>query len=118
MNFYSFYTGKAFDAHQWLGVHPQDGGCLFRTFAPGAERVSLIGDCTGGMEHPMEKLMTETFSSAFFPMQKRGTAMSIGYIMVVPTRITVTLTALVWSCARLIVLSSAVWILIFLTKTG
>ena len=23
MNFYSFYTGKAFDAHQWLGVHPR-----------------------------------------------------------------------------------------------
>lgn len=72
MNFYSFYTGKVFDAHQWLGVHPQDGGYLFRTFAPGAERVSLIGDCTGGMEHPMEKAYDGNFFECFLPNAKEG----------------------------------------------
>ena len=72
MNFYSFYTGKAFDAHQWLGVHPQDGGCLFRTFAPGAERVSLIGDCTGGRELPMEKAYDGNFFECFLPNAKEG----------------------------------------------
>ena len=39
MDIYGFYTGKSFEAHQWLGVHPDGEGFVFRTFAPSAERV-------------------------------------------------------------------------------
>ena len=72
MNFYSFYTGRSFDAHEWLGVHPQGDGFIFRTFAPGAERISLIGDCTGGAEIPMEKAYDGNFFECFLPDAKEG----------------------------------------------
>ena len=44
MDFYNFYTGKEFEAYQYLGAHVWDGGTTFRTFAPAAQRVSVIGD--------------------------------------------------------------------------
>ncbi|MFR6583531.1 MAG: hypothetical protein ACLURP_17195 [Ruminococcus sp.] len=36
MDFYNFYTGKEFEAYQYLGAHVWDGGTTFRTFAPGS----------------------------------------------------------------------------------
>ena len=72
MDFYSFYTGKSFDAHRWLGVHPQGKGFIFRTFAPGAERVSLIGECTGGEEVPMEKAFDGNFYECVLPEAREG----------------------------------------------
>jgi len=72
MNFYNFYTGKAFDAHEWMGVHPQGTGFVFRTFAPGAEKVSLIGDCTGGSEIPMNQSYDGNFYECFLPEARVG----------------------------------------------
>lgn len=46
MDFYGFYTGKVFDAYRFLGAHPEAKGVTFRTFAPGAARISLIGEFT------------------------------------------------------------------------
>ena len=34
MDFYGFYTGKIFDAYQYLGAHTEKHGVTFRTFAP------------------------------------------------------------------------------------
>ncbi len=42
MNYYSFYTGKEFEAYCYLGVHHIDEGWVFRTFAPQARRVNLV----------------------------------------------------------------------------
>lgn len=50
MDFYGFYTGKIFDAYQFLGAHSEAEGVTFRTFAPGASRISLIGEFTGWKE--------------------------------------------------------------------
>ena len=47
MDFYGFYTGKIFDAWEYLGAHIEKDGVTFRTFAPGASRVSLIGEFNG-----------------------------------------------------------------------
>ena len=59
MDFYGFYTGKIFDAYQFLGAHTESaGGVTFRTFAPGASRISLIGEFsdweewTMNLDHP------------------------------------------------------------------
>lgn len=41
MDFYGFYTGQIFDAHQWLGAHIEGKQTVFRTFAPAAKRVEL-----------------------------------------------------------------------------
>lgn len=44
MDFYGFYTGKIFDAYKYLGAHTEKQGVTFRTFAPSASRITLIGE--------------------------------------------------------------------------
>ena len=61
MDFYSFYTGKCFDAYRYLGAHVTGRGTVFRTFAPSASRVSLIGEFSGWEEIPMEKVHDGNF---------------------------------------------------------
>ncbi len=41
MDMYGFYTGKEFNAYEYLGGHMTEGGAIFRTFAPNAQRVSI-----------------------------------------------------------------------------
>ena len=61
MDFYGFYTGKIFDAYEYLGAHAQKDGTTFRTFAPSASRVSLIGEFNDWQETPMEKVHDGNF---------------------------------------------------------
>ena len=42
MDFYNFYTGKEFEAYQYLGAHVLESGTTFRTFAPAAQRATVI----------------------------------------------------------------------------
>ena len=42
MDMYGFYTGRCFDAYEFLGCHPEGDGAVFRTFAPAAAAVSVI----------------------------------------------------------------------------
>ncbi len=56
MDFYGFYTGKIFDAYQYLGAHLTEHGTVFRTFAPGASRIALIGEFNGWQETPMQQV--------------------------------------------------------------
>ena len=44
MDFYNFYIGKEFQAYEFLGAHVWEKGVTFRTFAPAAHRVSVIGE--------------------------------------------------------------------------
>ena len=61
MDFYNFYTGKEFEAYQYLGAHVWDGGTTFRTFAPAAQRVSVIGEFNGWTETPMNRVHVGNF---------------------------------------------------------
>ncbi len=61
MDFYGFYTGKIFDAYQYLGAHPQEEGVTFRTFAPGASRVALIGEFCQWQEYGMNQVSDGNF---------------------------------------------------------
>lgn len=61
MDFYGFYTGKIFDAYRFLGAHPEDKGVTFRTFAPGAARISLIGEFTDWQDQKMHKIYDGNF---------------------------------------------------------
>lgn len=56
MDFYGFYTGKIFDAYQYLGAHLTTHGTVFRTFAPGAARIALIGEFNDWQETPMHQV--------------------------------------------------------------
>ena len=61
MDFYGFYTGKVFDAYRFLGAHSEAKGVTFRTFAPGAARISLIGEFTDWQEMEMHKIYDGNF---------------------------------------------------------
>ncbi len=56
MDFYGFYTGKIFDAYQYLGAHWEQNGVIFRVFAPGASKVSLIGEFSQWQEYHMNQI--------------------------------------------------------------
>ena len=43
MDYYGFYTGKIFDAYEYLGAHPDETGTVFCTFAPAASSIQVIG---------------------------------------------------------------------------
>lgn len=53
MNLKQFYAGDTFDAYRYFGAHRQGDGYVFRTFAPNAEKVTIIGDFTQWQEQPM-----------------------------------------------------------------
>ena len=56
MNLQKFYTGEVFDAYEYFGAHPEDGGVVFRTYAPRAERVSVMGEFSDWRELPMAQI--------------------------------------------------------------
>ena len=67
MDFYGFYTGKIFDVYKYLGAHINRGEngkveeVVFRTFAPSASRISVIGEFNGWTETPLEKVHDGNF---------------------------------------------------------
>lgn len=61
MDYYSFYTGNCFNAYQYLGAHVVAGKTVFRTFAPAAAKISLIGDMNAWNETPMKKIYDGNF---------------------------------------------------------
>lgn len=61
MDFYGFYTGEEFEAYNYLGAHCFDGGAVFRTFAPAAQSISVIGEWNGWEEIPMHKVYDGSF---------------------------------------------------------
>lgn len=56
MDFYGFYTGKILDAYRFLGAHLTENGAYFRTFAPGASAIALIGEFNDWQETKMHKI--------------------------------------------------------------
>lgn len=53
MNIQDFYIGKTFDAYEYFGAHVEKDGVVFRTYAPGARAVWLIGEFNGWQEDTM-----------------------------------------------------------------
>ena len=53
-NMQGMYDGKAFNCYEFFGAHLlDDGRCLFRTYAPNAQRVTVTGDFNGWQESEM-----------------------------------------------------------------
>lgn len=42
-----FYDGKAFDAYSFFGAHIEKDGVIFRTYAPNADFIEVIGEFNG-----------------------------------------------------------------------
>lgn len=61
VDFYGFYTGQEFEAYVYLGAHLEGNGVVFRTFAPNAFQISVIGDFNQWQETPMKKVYDGNF---------------------------------------------------------
>ena len=72
MDLHAFYTGTAFDAHKFLGGRLTENGAVFRTFAPAAKRISLIGAFCNWEEIPMERELDGNFWSCTVPGARAG----------------------------------------------
>ncbi len=55
MDMHEFYMGNIFDAYDFFGAHTDHNGTVFRTFAPVAFRVTIIGEWNGWQEEEMLK---------------------------------------------------------------
>ncbi len=69
MDMYGFYTGKVPDAYEYLGAHITLDGTAFRTFAPNAQRVSLLWN---GQEIPMQTVYDGNFYETTVKNAKAG----------------------------------------------
>ena len=47
MEIQEFLEGKSFHSYEYFGAHPQNGGTLFRTYAPNAWKAGVCGDFSG-----------------------------------------------------------------------
>ncbi len=72
MDFYGFYTGTEFQAYEYLGAHVGKQGTVFRTFAPGAQAVSVIGEFNQWQETPMERIYDGNFWECQIPGAEAG----------------------------------------------
>lgn len=72
MDIYGFYKGDCFNAYEYLGAHLENKGTMFRTYAPNAVKVSVIGDFSSWNELPMEQVADGNFYELFCPEAKNG----------------------------------------------
>ena len=61
MDFQKFYMGEIYDAYKYLGAHVEEDGVVFRTFAPQAERVAIIGEFNNWQEEEMKEAVRAQF---------------------------------------------------------
>ena len=72
MDIYGFYKGEAFSAYEYLGAHVTGDTTIFRTYAPNASGVSLIGDFSDWEPIPMERVADGRFFELACPEAKEG----------------------------------------------
>ncbi|MBR0141440.1 MAG: 1,4-alpha-glucan branching protein GlgB [Ruminococcus sp.] len=72
MNINTFYNGDEFEAYNYFGAHITDKGILFRTYAPNAEKVSVVGDFSQWEDIPMKRINDGRFFEILCPNAKEG----------------------------------------------
>ena len=61
MDIYGFYAGEIFDAYKYMGAHIENDQVVFRTYAPHASRVELIGEFNNWSGTEMYRLEDNKF---------------------------------------------------------
>lgn len=69
---YGFYTGKVFDAYKYMGAHIEEDGVVFRTYAPNALKVELVGDFNNWEGTEMKRIEDGKFFECRVPNLKEG----------------------------------------------
>ncbi len=72
MDYYGFYIGEEFEAYKYLGAHLNADGVIFRTFAPNAVKISVIGEFNSWTETPMNKVYDGNFWECSISGAKSG----------------------------------------------
>ena len=72
MDLYGYYTGKIFDTYRYLGCSFEGDTAVFRTFAPAAMRVAVIGEFNGWQEWEMYQGYDRNFWECRIPGVKEG----------------------------------------------
>jgi len=72
MDIRNFYSGDEFEAYNYLGAHLCGSGTVFRTYAPNATGVSIIGDFSGWEELPMKPVEDGRFYEISVPGAGEG----------------------------------------------
>ena len=72
MDIYGFYTGKTMDAYKYLGCQVMESGATFRTFAPAAIRVTLVGEFNEWQERDMAKVLDGNFWECHIDNAREG----------------------------------------------
>lgn len=72
MDFQKFFDGDLFDTYKYMGAHVQDGGVVFRTYAPQANKVCIIGEFNNWTEEEMTMPVHFQFYEIFEKNAKPG----------------------------------------------
>ena len=109
MNLQKFYMGESFAAYEYFGAHLEDGSVVFRTNAPNAREITVVGEFTGWKEEPMQQL----YQSGVWVGCSRDAKPGQMYKYVVYARLAdwsvVIPTGSAWNCAPVPAPSSVIW---------
>lgn len=72
MNINDFYNGNEWKAYEYFGAHIENGGVLFRVYAPKAKRVTVIGEFNFWHDTDMEVEGRGGIYSVFIPEAAEG----------------------------------------------
>ena len=72
MDFQKFFDGDLYDVYKYMGAHVQDGGVVFRTYAPQANKVCIIGEFNDWTEEEMKMSVHFQFYEIFEKNAKPG----------------------------------------------
>lgn len=72
MDLQKFYDGQEFSLYEFLGAHVTPSGVVFRTYAPSAREVSVIGAFNGWRGTPMHRILNGQFFEAEIAEAKPG----------------------------------------------
>ena len=69
---YLFHQGTYYQAYEYMGAHPYKDGYIFRTWAPNATRVQVLGDFNGWNNEasPMKKISKDGVWETYVPNAK------------------------------------------------
>ena len=69
---YLFHQGTYYQAYEYLGAHPYKDGYIFRTWAPNATKIQVLGDFNNwdNTASPMTRLNKEGVWEAYIPGAK------------------------------------------------
>lgn len=71
MELHDFYTGQVFDAYTYFGAHVEKNGVTFRTYAPSAQQVTIVGEFNSWQEQPLPQTYHGVFE-VYLPHARPG----------------------------------------------